>query len=125
MNQADEYGPPTVPAPTSQSWFGAGGKQGAIIWGIVSTLLSAFGLIGLALFEQYNGALSELRTDLKHFNDTCSEYVKKDKLQKCWDMVKDCSKEIIASNATRDRFERELQHSERARGIGQGDSALA
>ena len=123
MNQADENGPSVNPASTSPSWLGTGGKRSALIWGVVSTLLSAIGLIGLALFEQYNGALTELRTDLKHFNDTCSEYVKKDKLQKCWDMVKDCSKEIIASNAAHDRFERELQQSERARRIRQRDPA--
>jgi hypothetical protein len=103
------------PLGSSSSWFAKGRKRRALVWGITSTALSAVGLIALALFEQYNGMLSELRTDLKHFNETASEYVKKDKLQKFWDMMKECSKEIDASNAARAQTERELKASERAR----------
>ena len=43
------------------------------------------------MFEQYNGMLSELRADLKHFNETSNEYVKKERLQKCWEHLKSCA----------------------------------
>jgi septal ring factor EnvC (AmiA/AmiB activator) len=111
---------PTEPRPASQaashvSWLGQGRKRRAIIWGITSTVLSAIGLIGLALFEQYNGMLGELRSDLRHFNETSGEYVKKDKLQKCWDTMKECSREMNALSASKEQLERELTASLRAR----------
>ena len=40
------------------------GRRGRVFWWSVSgTLLSVVGFIGLALFEQYNSSLSELRAD--------------------------------------------------------------
>jgi hypothetical protein len=93
----------------------SGRRRRALMWGIASTVLSAIGLLGLGLFEQYNGMISELRADLKHFNETAGEYVKKDRLQKLKDLVKESSKEISASSAAREQLERELRASERAR----------
>src|SRR5260370_40761828 len=49
-----------------------------LIWGLGGTILSVFGFIALALFEQYNSMLGELRSDLKHFNETSSQFVKKE-----------------------------------------------
>ena len=94
-----EYHAP--PQSTSASpWFPRHGRaRRAFMWGIASTVLSGIGLLGLALFEQYNGMLSELRADLKHFNETTGEYVKKDRLQRCWERLKDASKEVAASAA--------------------------
>ena len=86
-------GVPQTVAPSS--WFGTGRKRRAIICGIVSTALSGLGLLGLGLFEQYNGMLTELRADLKHFNDTASEYVKKDRLEKITEHMKSCYKELM------------------------------
>jgi hypothetical protein len=100
---------------SSSSLFSKARTRRALICGIISTVLSAIGFIGLALFEQYNGMLSELRTDLKHFNETSSEYVKKDKLQKCWERLKECSKELTASAVARERLEQELKSNERTR----------
>jgi hypothetical protein len=77
--------------------------------------LSAVGFVALALFEQYNGMISELRSDLKHFNETSAEYVKKESLQKYKDRVHDCLKEIHASSAARSQLEQELRASEKAR----------
>jgi hypothetical protein len=121
-----DYAPDTPPSYTteyrsppstasSSSLFARGRTRRALLWGAISTVLSAIGLIGLALFEQYNGMLSELRADLKHFNETSSEFVKKDRLQKCWDRVRECSKEMSASAVGRDRLEQELKASERTR----------
>ena len=109
-----EYHSPTAPA-SSSSWFRKGRTRRAVMWGVISTALSAIGLIGLALFEQYNGMLAELRMDLKHFSETSSEYVKKDRLQKCWERLKECSKEISASAVARERLEQELKAGERTR----------
>ena len=88
-------------------------RRRALLWGIVSTVLSAIGFIGLALFEQYNGMLSELRADLKHFNETSSDYVKNDRFQKCWEMMKELSKDVGATKASADQLERELKVSTR------------
>ena len=109
-----ENASPSPSAPLSSLLSKARNRR-ALICGIVSTVLSAIGLIGLALFEQYNGMLSELRTDLKHFNETSGEYVKKEKFQKCWERLKECSKEINAAAVARERQEQELKASERNR----------
>lgn len=106
FSKQDHPSPPLMPR---------GRKRRALLWGVGSTLLSAVGLIGLALFEQYNGMLSELRSDLKHFNETSSEYVKKDQFQRCWEHMKETSKEVNACNAARTLLEHELKASEKAR----------
>ncbi len=105
---------PAPPAALS-SLFPTSRSRRALFWGILSTVLSAIGLIGLALFEQYNGMLSELRTDLKHFNETSSAFVKKDKMLKCWERLKESSKEMHLSAVARERVEKELKASERIR----------
>jgi chromosome segregation ATPase len=86
-----------------------------MLWGTGGTVLSAVGFIALALFEQYNGMLSELRSDLKHFNETSSEYVKKESVQKYREEMRECLKEQQTSNAARSQLEQELRASERAR----------
>jgi chromosome segregation ATPase len=92
-------------------------KKRRIIWGVGGTILSAFGFVALAMFEQYNGMVSELRADLKHFNETSSEYVKKDTLQRIRDRFRDSMKELQEANAARARMEQELQASEKAREV--------
>jgi hypothetical protein len=89
--------------------------RGALLWGMGGTLLSAVGFIGLALFEQYNGMLTELRNDLKHFNETSVEFAKKDSLQRLRDQLKERFKEMDQSNVMRERLAAELRASERAR----------
>jgi septal ring factor EnvC (AmiA/AmiB activator) len=79
------------------------------------TVLSALGFIALALFEQYNGMISELRGDLKHFNETSSEYVKRDSFQRLRDQTKEHFKELQDATATRAQLEHELIASEKAR----------
>src|SRR5438128_87576 len=86
-----------------------------LLWGLGGTLLSGLGFVGLALFEQYNGMLSELRADLKHFNETSSEYVKKDSLQRIREHFRDCMKELHEIDAAKGRVEQELRASEKAR----------
>jgi hypothetical protein len=90
-------------------------RRAAILWGIGSTVLSGLGLIAFALFEQYNGMLTELRNDLKHFNETSSEYVKRDRFTKVIDMLKEQSKELQAGNFARAQLEQELRANEKAR----------
>jgi chromosome segregation ATPase len=86
-----------------------------LLWGVGGTVLSALGFVALALFEQYNGMLSELRNDLKHFNETSSDYVKKETLHKMREQVVECYKELHASIAARTQAEQELRSSEKAR----------
>ncbi len=69
----------------------------------------------MLLFEQYNGMLAELRNDLKHFNETSGEFVKKDVLQKTREHMRDCYKEMQACNVARTQIEQELRLSEKAR----------
>jgi hypothetical protein len=89
--------------------------RGPLLWGMGGTLLSALGFIGLALFEQYNGMLTELRSDLKHFNETSAEFVKKESLQRLRDQLKGRFKEIEESSTARKEIELELRASEKAR----------
>jgi hypothetical protein len=79
------------------------------------TILSALGFIGLALFEQYNGMLTELRNDLKHFNEISSELVKKESLQRLRDQLKERFKQLEESSVAKSRLEAELKASEKAR----------
>jgi septal ring factor EnvC (AmiA/AmiB activator) len=90
-------------------------KRRRLLWGLGGTILSALGFVGLALFEQYNGVLSELRADLKHFNETSGEYVKKDSLQRIREHFRDCMKELHEIDAAKGRLEQELKASEKAR----------
>ncbi len=114
VSYSTEYRPPASSS-SSSSWFSNKRTRRAVICGVISTVLSAIGLIGLGLFEQYNGMLSELRSDLKHFNETASDYVKRDRFEKCLERLKECSKEMRASAVARERLEQELKASERTR----------
>jgi biopolymer transport protein ExbB/TolQ len=87
----------------------------ALLWGIGSTLLSGVGFIGLALFDQYNSMAGELRSDLKHFNETASEYVKREHFQRFRDQVKERLKEMQEVAQAKARMEQELRVSEAAR----------
>jgi hypothetical protein len=95
--------------------FLKGKRRAAMLWGMAGTIVSVVGFIGLALFEQYNSMLGELRTDLKHFNETTNEYAKRDSVQRLRDQLKDFMKEIQTSNSIRTRLEMELNTSEKLR----------
>jgi 3-deoxy-D-manno-octulosonate 8-phosphate phosphatase KdsC-like HAD superfamily phosphatase len=73
------------------------------------------GFLGLALFEQYNGLVGELRADLKHFNETAADFARKDEVRRLRDQVKEATREAGASAADRARLEHELGASEAAR----------
>src|SRR5438093_7485400 len=90
-------------------------RKRRLFWGVGGTILSGLGFIGLALFEQYNTMLSELRSDLKHFNETSGEFVRKDSLQKVRDRMRECIKDLQTSSATRAQLEQDLRASESAR----------
>jgi hypothetical protein len=79
------------------------------------TILSAAGFVGLALFEQYNSMLSDLRNDLKHFNETSSSFVKKDSFQRFRDQTKERFKETQDALGVKAQLEHELKVSEKAR----------
>jgi septal ring factor EnvC (AmiA/AmiB activator) len=85
------------------------------MWGAGSTLLSAAGLLGLALFDQYNGLVSELRADLKHFNESSAELARKEELRRLRDQLKEVARDINVVSADRSRLEQELRASEQAR----------
>jgi hypothetical protein len=87
----------------------------ALLWGVGSTLLSVVGFIALALFEQYNSGLNELRNDLKHFNETSGGFVRREALQRFKDQVREHFKERQADSALRAHLEQELRASEKAR----------
>src|SRR5260370_7901641 len=76
-------------------------KKRRWLWGISGTAFSAIGFIGLALFEQYNSVLSEFRADLKHFNETSSEYVKRESFQRFQDHFAESMKELHAPELPR------------------------
>jgi hypothetical protein len=116
LSYSTEHRAPSPPV-SSPSWFSNRRTRRAVICGVISTLLSAIGLIGLALFEQYNGMLSELRADLKHFNETASDYIKRDRFEKCLERLKECMKEVRASEAARERLDHELKTCERTREV--------
>jgi hypothetical protein len=86
-----------------------------MLWGIASAVLSGVGFVALALFEQYNGMIGELRNDLKHFNETQSSYVKREHFDKLKDKLRDSFREFHEAKAARTQMEQELKVSEKAR----------
>jgi hypothetical protein len=68
------------------------------------------GFIALALFEQYNDSLNELRNDLKHFHLTCSDLVKKEELRNRMHSTWTCLRDLQAGKlATAQRETRIVQ----------------
>lgn len=56
-------------------------RSNSLFWGISGgSILGAVGFVGLTLYQQYNDSIVELQRDLKHFNTTCADLVKKDDL---------------------------------------------
>jgi hypothetical protein len=87
----------------------------AVLWGISGSVLSALGFLGITLFQMYNDSLNELRRDLKHFNESSADLVKKDSLQRMRDLLRDCHKELQAAAVARAQIEHSLQASEKER----------
>jgi hypothetical protein len=90
-------------------------RRMAILVGVGSSLLSVLGFGALTAFEQYNSLISEMRGDLKHFNETVGEYVKRDNFQRYRDQVKARIKELEETNVAKYRLEQELKASEKLR----------
>jgi hypothetical protein len=79
------------------------------------TALSVAGFVALALFEQYNGMLAELRNDLKRFHEASGELVRKRSLQRLREALKEQVKQGHAFDLARAQMERELRACEKAR----------
>jgi septal ring factor EnvC (AmiA/AmiB activator) len=109
-------GPHLDPLDHSRSAPARPAGRSALFWGISGgTILSIVGFIAMLLFEQYNDSLTELRNDLKHFNEISGDLVKKERLRRCIDHLKKCIEELQQAKAARARVERELQNSENER----------
>ena len=107
MHAAEEgaSGPAPLPRRRGRRWW----------WSIGGAGLSAVGFVCLALFEQYNSSLSELRADLKHFNEVSAEFVKRDSLRRYSEHMKESRQELHESRSTRKDLERELALSKKDR----------
>ncbi len=109
------------PAPTlhdgAPPTAAAAGKRNraAWLWGAGSAILSGLGFVALALFEQYNGMVSELRNDLKHFNETQSNFVKREYFEKFREKSREGFHELREIKSERAQLEQELKISEKAR----------
>src|SRR5262249_44237122 len=101
--------PPREPGTPGHHADSRGRGRLAMLWGIAGTVVSALGFIGLSLFDQYNHSLNELQRDIKHFHEVSGSLVKKESLQRCYDRVGECIKELQASMAARAQMERELE----------------
>ncbi len=111
--RTDEF--PTSQADAPAAPLPARKGRTALLWGVGSTILSVLGFVALALFEQYNHSLSELRTDLKQFNATTGNFAKRESLQKLREYVKGQAKELQLANALGTQLQQELRISEKAR----------
>src|SRR4051812_2666782 len=90
-------------------------NRSAMLWGTGSALLSGLGFVALALFEQYNGMVCEMRTDLKHFNETQSNFVKREHFDKLKDKLRENFREYQEARTARGQLDQELRVSEKAR----------
>ncbi len=76
-----------------------GWKRLAVFWSVSGgTILSALGFLGLTLYQQYSDNLAELQRDLKHFNETSADFVKKESLHNRLNFVRDGFKEARAAS---------------------------
>jgi hypothetical protein len=105
---------PAGSAPPAPAARGGKGRL-AFLWGVSGSVLSAVGFVGLTLFGQYNDSLTELRRDLKHFNETSAELVKKESMQRLRDQLKEWHKEIQAAAVARAQMEQEWQAGQKER----------
>jgi uncharacterized protein YlxW (UPF0749 family) len=68
-------------------------RHRALFWTIGSSLLSAVGFLGIMMYEQYDRNLTELRNDLKHFNEVSGEQVKREEMRNrftsMWTIIKE------------------------------------
>jgi hypothetical protein len=119
--QAPGEGGTAPPHPCHTCGHGGGRPSGsarrALWWGLAGTLLSGLGWICLMLFDQYNASLAELRNDLKHFHEARADLVKKETMRKVFDHVKDCFKELQASNVAREALKQQLRDNEKSRRV--------
>jgi hypothetical protein len=82
-------------------------------WGLSGgTILSALGFVALALFEQYNDSLTELRNDLKHFNETSGDLVKKEEWRNRMNHIRSSFKELQTANLANVAREGRFDHLE-------------
>jgi hypothetical protein len=92
----------------------SGKSRAAWLWGISGgTILSVVGFIALALFEQYNDSLNELRNDLKHFHLTCGDLVKKEELRNRMHSTWTCIRELQAGKVATAQRETRIAQMER------------
>ena len=87
----------------------------AILVGVTSSVMSVLGFGALTAFEQYSSLVSEMRNDLKHFNETTGEYVKRDSFHRYRDQMKANLKELQETNVEKYRLEQELKAGEKLR----------
>jgi hypothetical protein len=90
-------------------------SRAAWLWGAGSAVLSGLGFVALALFEQYNGMIGELRNDLKHFNETQGNFVKREYFEKFREKSREGFRELREIKAERAQLEQELKTSQKAR----------
>jgi hypothetical protein len=78
-----------------------------ILWGLSGgTAISIVGFVALTLYQQYNDGLTELRNDLKHFNETCGDTVKREELHNRMNHLHTILKDLYTTGAERHtRFE--------------------
>src|SRR5437016_5514221 len=83
-------------------------SRAAILWGVASAVLSGLGFVALALFEQYNGMVTEMQKDLKHFNEIQSGFVKREYFEKFREKCKEGFRELHEAKNARAQLEQEL-----------------
>jgi hypothetical protein len=72
-----------------------------LFWSISGgTILSIVGFGALTLYQQYNDSLTELRNDLKHFNESSADLVKKESLRNQMNFVFTSLKDLQAANTS-------------------------
>jgi len=92
-------------------------RSNSLFWGISGgSILGALGFVALTFYQQYNDSIVELQRDLKHFNTTCADLVKKDDLshrfKTCWTMVEKLDKTLGEKSERLALMEHLLKNSE-------------
>jgi len=124
------YGEPEASSPPALSYLADDAKDQSVnlsapasrkrkghplLWGLGGTLLSVAGFVAMILFDQYNSMVSELRNDMKHFNETYNEFVKRETFHRWTDQIKEFRRELQASTLARTQLEQELKATEKTR----------
>jgi len=91
-----------------------------LFWGISGgSAIGAVGFVLLTLYQQYDNSVTELQRDVKHFNESCADLVKKEEIKgrfkTFWELMDKQGKELNEKSQRLTLLEHDLTTREEER----------